>query len=104
MLPQTGYRQEIQIKLAATIATVKRIRRGRFCLTGLPWPSKTAILGWSWGAHVRGNPMITIEGRQRGGLTRRGFLTAGACGFSGLTLAGLLRAEAAAGIRSSHKA
>ena len=36
--------------------------------------------------------------------TRRDFLTAGAAGIGGLTLAGLLRAEAAAGIRSSKKA
>jgi hypothetical protein len=38
------------------------------------------------------------------GLSRRSFLTAGACGFAGLTLADLLRAESAAGIGSSNKA
>ncbi len=38
------------------------------------------------------------------GITRRTFLTAGALGFGGLTLANLLRAEAAAGIGSSNKA
>ena len=38
------------------------------------------------------------------GITRRGFLTAGALGLSGLTLDQLLRAEAAAGIGSSNKA
>ena len=48
--------------------------------------------------------MTATEGCHGADLTRRGFLTAGACGSSGLTLAGLLRAEAAAGIRSSHKA
>src|ERR1700688_4746008 len=36
-------------------------------------------------------------------LSRRGFLRIGALGFGGLTLPGLLRAESAAGIRSSHK-
>src|SRR5579871_216855 len=36
-------------------------------------------------------------------LARRSFLQIGALGFGGLTLSGLLRAEAAAGIRSSHK-
>ncbi|HLJ98150.1 MAG TPA: DUF1501 domain-containing protein [Gemmataceae bacterium] len=36
-------------------------------------------------------------------LSRRGFLRIGALGLGGLTLAGLLRAEAAARIRSSHK-
>ncbi|HEY7154192.1 MAG TPA: DUF1501 domain-containing protein [Gemmataceae bacterium] len=36
-------------------------------------------------------------------LSRRSFLRIGALGFGGLTLADLLRAEAAAGIRSSHK-
>jgi hypothetical protein len=35
--------------------------------------------------------------------TRRGFLQAGALGLGGLTLPGLLRAEDAAGIRSSNK-
>ncbi len=37
------------------------------------------------------------------GLSRRGFLTAGAAGLGGLTLASLLRAEAAAGIKSSTR-
>src|SRR5690242_17111860 len=36
-------------------------------------------------------------------LSRRGFLRIGALGLGGLTLPGLLRAEADAGIRSSHK-
>ncbi len=36
-------------------------------------------------------------------LSRRSFLHIGALGLGGLTLPGLLRAEAAAGIRSSHK-
>jgi uncharacterized protein (DUF1501 family) len=36
-------------------------------------------------------------------LSRRNFLQIGALGFGGLTLPGLLRAEAAAGIQSSHK-
>jgi uncharacterized protein (DUF1501 family) len=36
-------------------------------------------------------------------VSRRGFLTAGALGLGGLTLPNLLRAEAAAGIRSSRK-
>ena len=51
--------------------------------------------------------MITLKGssyRHCDGLTRRGFLTAGALGLSGLTLDQLLRAEAAAGIGSSNKA
>jgi uncharacterized protein (DUF1501 family) len=38
------------------------------------------------------------------GISRRRFLTAGALGLGGLTLADLLRAEASAGIRSSTKA
>lgn len=42
--------------------------------------------------------------RHRDGLTRRGFLVAGALSAGGLTLADLLRAEDAAGIRSSNKA
>src|SRR5207253_9030214 len=50
------------------------------------------------------NRMTATEGCHGADLTRRGFLTAGALGFAGLTLADLLRAEAAAGIRSSHKA
>lgn len=36
-------------------------------------------------------------------LPRRGFLQIGALGLGGLTLPGLLRAEAAAGVRTSHK-
>ena len=38
------------------------------------------------------------------GISRRQFLTAGAMGIGGLSLADLLRAEQAAGIRSSTKA
>src|SRR5436305_2045037 len=38
------------------------------------------------------------------GVSRRQFLTAGALGFGGLTLADLLRAEDAAGVKSSNKA
>lgn len=51
--------------------------------------------------------MFTILGRTYrhcDGLQRREFLTAGAITFGGLTLANLLRAEAAADIRSSEKA
>jgi hypothetical protein len=51
--------------------------------------------------------MLSIVGRPYrhcDGLTRRRFLAAGSLGFAGLTLADLLRAEAAAGTRSSHKA
>lgn len=50
--------------------------------------------------------MFVIEGKPYqhcDGLTRRHFLTAGALGLGGLTLADLLRAEAASGIRSSNK-
>src|SRR5688572_13143491 len=47
--------------------------------------------------------LFTREPRHRDGLTRRQFLTAGALGLGGLTLADLLRAEAAAGITSSAK-
>ncbi|HEY7424827.1 MAG TPA: DUF1501 domain-containing protein, partial [Gemmataceae bacterium] len=36
-------------------------------------------------------------------LSRRSFLQIGTLGLGGLTLPGLLRAEAAAGVRSSHK-
>src|SRR5579871_2830913 len=36
-------------------------------------------------------------------LSRRGFLRIGSLGLGGLTLPGLLRAEATAGVRSSHK-
>jgi hypothetical protein len=51
--------------------------------------------------------MFTIFGkpyRHCDGINRRGFLTAGALGMGALTLADLLRAEAAAGIKSSTKA
>src|SRR5262249_59725067 len=51
--------------------------------------------------------MLTIFGnpyRHCDGGSRRHFLTAGALGVGGLTLADLLHAEAAAGIRSSTKA
>src|SRR5437667_12800005 len=51
--------------------------------------------------------MLTIfdkSYRHCDGLTRRGFLVAGALSAGSLTLAGLLRAEDAAGIRSSNKA
>ena len=51
--------------------------------------------------------MLSIQGkpyRHCDGLTRRQFLTAGALTMGGLTLVDLLRAEAAAGIRGSHKA
>ncbi|NDD37929.1 MAG: DUF1501 domain-containing protein [Verrucomicrobia bacterium] len=51
--------------------------------------------------------VFTIQGRpvrHCDGLRRRSFLKAGALGFGALTLADLLRGEAAAGIRSSNKA
>lgn len=51
--------------------------------------------------------MFTIHGqpyRHCDGVTRRHFLTAGALTTGGLTLAGLLRAEAAAGVQNSNKA
>src|SRR5436309_11686246 len=51
--------------------------------------------------------MFSIFGRQYrhcDGITRRRFLAAGTIGFGALTLADLLRAEAAAGIQSSSKA
>jgi hypothetical protein len=51
--------------------------------------------------------MLTIFGRKYqhcDGITRRHFLTAGALGIGGLTLADLLRAEAIAGVGSSSKA
>jgi hypothetical protein len=41
---------------------------------------------------------------RRRGVSRRGFLIAGACGLGGLTLANLLRAEEASGVRNSRKA
>src|SRR5262245_8466585 len=50
--------------------------------------------------------MLTIlDGRdtRSARMTRRQVLVAGAMGFGGLTLADLLRAEAAAGVRSSSK-
>lgn len=52
-------------------------------------------------------PTFTLHGRpvrHCDALPRRSFLKAGAAGFGALTLAGLLRGEAAAGIRSSNKA
>src|SRR5438270_1401372 len=51
--------------------------------------------------------MFTLLGksyRHCDGINRRQFLTAGALGLGGLTLADLLRAEAAAGIKGSNKA
>ena len=51
--------------------------------------------------------MLTIFSdapRDGGGLRRREFLTAGALAIGGWTLADLLRAEAAAGIKGSTKA
>src|SRR5580704_5954496 len=51
--------------------------------------------------------MFTLFGkstRHCDGVSRRQFLTAGALGFCGLTLADLLRAEGAAGVKSSTKA
>ena len=51
--------------------------------------------------------MFTVFGRAYrhcDGITRRHFLTAGALGLGGLTLADVLRAEAAAGKGSSGKA
>jgi hypothetical protein len=54
-----------------------------------------------------GSIMFTLFGkpyRHCDGLTRRHFLTAGALGLSGLTLADLLRAESAAGKGASGKA
>jgi hypothetical protein len=51
--------------------------------------------------------MLTIQGHRQGrfcdGQSRREFLKIGALGIGGLTLADLLRAEAAAGISSSEK-
>lgn len=47
---------------------------------------------------------FNARNRHGDGLTRRGFLVAGALTAGGLTLADLLRAEDAAGIRSSNKA
>src|ERR1041384_2244873 len=51
--------------------------------------------------------MLTIYGRQSrfcDGVSRRNFLKIGALGLGGLALPQLLRAEAASGIRLSHKA
>ncbi len=51
--------------------------------------------------------MLTLRDRSIrhcDGISRRQFLSAGAAGFGGLTLASLLRAESASGIGSSHKA
>jgi hypothetical protein len=47
--------------------------------------------------------MFTRPGSSNQRPDRRGFLRIGALGLGGLTLPGLLRAEAAAGTRSSHK-
>ena len=52
-------------------------------------------------------PMFTLNGGSGlrcKGIQRRSFLKAGALGFGALTLADVLRGEAAAGIRSSNKA
>src|SRR5690349_22619154 len=49
--------------------------------------------------HDRTAPAPVVPHR----LSRRSFLRVGALGLGGITLPGLLRAEAAAGIRSSHK-
>ena len=52
-------------------------------------------------------PVFTLNGgrvRHCDGIPRRSFLKAGAMGFGALTLADVLRGEAAAGIRSSNKA
>lgn len=46
----------------------------------------------------------TAGGRFCDGVSRRSFLKVGALGMGGLTLPQLLKAEAAAGIRKSHKA
>src|SRR5436305_1101372 len=52
--------------------------------------------------------MLTIFGNRTprfcDGVSRRNFLKIGALGLGGLSLSQLLRAEAAAGIRHSHKA
>src|SRR5678816_224671 len=51
--------------------------------------------------------MLTINGmssRFCDGVSRRNFLRIGALGLGGLSLGQLLRAEAAAGVRKSHKA
>lgn len=52
--------------------------------------------------------MLTILGDHKGPfcdrMSRRNFLQVGAMGIGGLTLADLLRAEAAAGVKNSHKA
>jgi Protein of unknown function (DUF1501) len=52
--------------------------------------------------------MLTILGQDAGrfcdGLSRRSFLKIGSLGLAGMALPDLLRAEAAAGIRNSHKA
>src|SRR5262245_10560636 len=48
--------------------------------------------------------MLTHHPPRAGRRTRRQFLTAGALGLGGLRLAGLLRAEEAAGVRASSKA
>src|SRR5438445_2698833 len=51
--------------------------------------------------------MLTIHGKSSrfcDGLTRRNFLKIGALGLGGIALPDLLQAEAASGIRRSHKA
>lgn len=48
-------------------------------------------------------PFTTRSSAAARRLSRRGFLRIGALGLGGLSLPGLLRAEAAAGVRSSHK-
>src|SRR5262245_31040133 len=65
-----------------------------FCLAllGLPTVEVSAMFTFL------GKPSRTCTG-----ISRRAFLTAGAVGVGGLTLPDLLRAEAAAGIRSSTK-
>ena len=50
------------------------------------------------------NTTVTSQPQTCRGVGRRNFLKAGVMGFGGLTLADMLRAENAAGIRSSSKA
>src|SRR5262245_39568606 len=47
---------------------------------------------------------LGTKSRYCDGVSRRSLLKLGALGIGGLTLPGLLRAEAAAGVRSSNKA
>src|SRR5207302_8567323 len=58
-------------------------------LTGLSMPTRHGLTA----------PLPVVPRR----LSRRSFLRIGALGLGGLSLPGLLRAEAAAGVRSSHK-